>query len=147
MIVVRRVDNTDPLVQLALREMDKECFDAKKDASPSVETGTWWVAYDGKAPAGYCCLRESQSQPGWGYMSRAGVVEKYRGRGLQKRMIKTRLTHAKKLKMKGVVSDTAKYNVASSNSLIACGFKLYRPEWPWSFESALYWRVPLTPSR
>jgi len=31
-------------------------------------------------------------------------------------------------------------NVASANNLIKAGFKLYRPEKPWSFVNALYWR-------
>lgn len=139
---IRKVDNSDPLIQLMLKDMDKECLPGCPD--PEVGTGTWWVVLDKKQPVGYACIRESLRMLGWGYMSRAGVIPAYRGQGLQKRLIQTRLSYAKKAGWEGVVTDTSKDNVASSNSLIACGFRLYRPKFLWSFENALYWRKELS---
>jgi ribosomal protein S18 acetylase RimI-like enzyme len=120
-----------------MRELDKECF--PKDAPCDAAVGKWWLLLDGRKVAGYASLRNAPHQPGIAYLNRAGVVKEYRGRGLQKRLIRVRLAYAKRHGYKEAISDSASYNVASSNSLIACGFKLYRPRTLWSFRSALYW--------
>jgi predicted acetyltransferase len=78
-----------------------------------------------------------------GYLCRAGVLApKFRGRGLQKLMIQKRVTYARRRKWSVVVTDTHE-NLASANSLIACGFRLYAPDTKWSFETSLYWRKQL----
>jgi predicted acetyltransferase len=142
-IRIERVDNKDPMIQFLLRDMDKECFPSVGEASPQVDSGVWWIARDGKMPVGYACLRPSKQLSNWGYLSRAGVTAAYRGQGLQKRLIRVRLAYARAMGWEGVVTDTAKDNVASSNSLIASGFRLFRPRVAWSFDSALYWRIYL----
>ena len=146
-IRIKKVDNNDPLVQLMLRDMDKECFPSEGEAQPCVESGDWWVALDGKIPVGYACVRESKVRPGWGYHSRVGVVNTHRGKGLQRRLTRVLVSFAKRERMYGLITDTAKYNVVSSNNLIECGFRLYRPADPWSFESALYWQLPFAANR
>lgn len=136
-----KINTEDPLIQRALKELDKECFPADLPCDPSV--GTWWIMWDGKKVAGYASIKPSLGIPGAAYLSRAGVMPEYRGRGLQKRMIRVRLAYAKRNGFKEVVTDTSPGNVASSNSLIACGFKLFQPERLWSFRYGLYWRKKL----
>lgn len=146
-IRIKKVDNNDPLIQLMLKDMDKECFPSEGEAPPMVESGDWWVALDGKTPVAYACLRPSKQRPGWGYLSRAGVIESHRGKGLQRRLITTRIQHAKRENYYGLVTDTVKMNVNSSNNLIRSGFTLFRPAEPWSFDSALYWQLPFEATR
>ena len=143
-LAIRRVNNDKPDVQRLLLDMDTVCFpDRKNEASPLVDSGTWWVAYDGKKPAAYACIRPSYQRGDTAYLSRAGVLPAYRGKGLQKRLIRVRLAWARAEGYDRVVTDTVCGNVASSNSLIACGLRLFRPGYLWSFTNALYWQMDL----
>jgi predicted GNAT family acetyltransferase len=96
-------------------------------------------------PAGFCAIKQSSQSEFGGYLSRAGVLSQFRGCGLQKRMIKQRLQYAKQQGWAWVTTDTCE-NVASSNSLITCGFKMFKPEFPWSFAHACYWKKFLLPT-
>jgi hypothetical protein len=42
-----------------------------------------------------------------------------------------------------IVSDTADWNVASANNIIAAGYRLFVPANPWSFKTAHYWTKDL----
>lgn len=137
---VKKVDATNPAVWARITAMDAACF---ADGSPALESnvGAWWIATAGEEEAGYCGVRHTASV-GVGYLCRAGVLPKFRGAGLQKLFIRRRLAHAKAQGWTYVVTDTND-NPASANSLIACDFRLYRPESPWSFDTSLYWRKHL----
>lgn len=91
----------------------------------------------------FCGLRELSSSPGVWFLCRAGVLEAYRGKGLQKRMIRLRLRYAKAHRGKLAITYTTKENFASANSLISCGFRLYDPEWAWAGREMLYWQKDL----
>lgn len=119
-----------------LTELHQECFDG--DSLPDFDQEYWWLAYDDKEPIAFAGMHKSRSWHNVGYMCRVGVLPEYRGNGLQKRLIRTRLAHAKRHGWVAVITDTYD-NPPSSNSLISCGFKLYNPENPWSFKNALYW--------
>lgn len=136
---LKKVDATVPKVWARIVAMDAQCF---TDGSPALDNneGAWWIAYCGKEEAGYCGIRPTAS--GMGYLCRAGVLAKFRGRGLQKTLIRKRVAYAKSVGWHAVVTDTHD-NPASSNSLISCGFRLYNPEIKWSFSTALYWRKKL----
>jgi GNAT superfamily N-acetyltransferase len=69
----------------------------------------------------------------------AGVHEEYRGRGLQKRLIRARVRHAKRIGWKYAITYTID-NPPSENSLIGCGFKRYAPADPYVKGTANYWR-------
>lgn len=135
-IRIERVDLSDPLEQAVMKELDKICFPTDFPADTSY--GVWWLAWDGDKAAGYAAINPPLEgvRP---YLSRAGVLPEYRGQGIQKRLIRARLAYARKQGWREVVTDTSKDNVMSSNNLIGCGFRLFRPEVPWSFESGLYW--------
>lgn len=103
--------------------------------------GQWWLARSDGKDAGFCAIAPSKQFRDCAYLSRAGVMPDYRGKGLQQRMIRLRLRWAKSQGYRCVVTDTVPSNLASSNSLISCGFKLYRPSKPWAANGALYWRI------
>lgn len=137
---LKRVDATNTAVWAAITAMDARCF---TDGSPAIadNNGAWWIAYAGTEAAGYCGIRQGTA-PGRGYLCRAGVLPKFRGQGLQKALIRVRVAYARKQGWTCVVTDTHD-NPASANSLIACGFRLYRPEVRWSFDSSLYLKKDL----
>ena len=89
-----------------------------------------WVLRDNKRPIGYAAMRGcvAPANKGLAFFMRAGVLEEYRGRGLHKKLIKVRLRKAKQEGFDQVVTYVADWNCASSNSLVSCGFKLYRPQ-------------------
>lgn len=122
-------------------ELDRKCFYG--DEPVALEGAFWWLGYNdmGKAVA-FCGLRPCQTEvnDGYGYFIRAGVLRPYRGKGIQKRMIKARLRMAKKVGLKTCVTYVKGFNHASANSLIKCGFKLYSPQTKWGGKSALYFQ-------
>lgn len=124
--------------EVTLLTLQKECLPG--DEPLDARKGDWWVAEMDGEPVAFACLRPDRSDPATGYLARAGVLPKARGQGLQKRLIRVREARAKALGMKVVVTDTANFNVASSNSLIACGYKLYQPANRWGFADANYWK-------
>jgi predicted acetyltransferase len=95
-----------------------------------------WIGWDKKIPIAYCSLRHLD---GYTFLSRAGVIESHRGRGLQKRMIRLRAKASKRRGSTYIVTYTSQDNYASSNNLASCGFKMYEPEVKWSGSEFLYW--------
>jgi len=142
---VRSVDAEDPKTWALIVQMDHECFGYDAPALTD-NSGAWWIVYSEGTPAAYCAIKPSSNSEHGGYLSRAGVLEQFRGCGLQKKLIKQRLAYAKKQGWNWVVTDTCE-NAASGNSLIACGFRLFKPEYPWSFTHACYWKKFLLPKK
>jgi GNAT superfamily N-acetyltransferase len=112
------------------------------DEPMDANTGLWWIAKDGDKLAGFAGMIPSVRWMDTIYLCRAGVVPAFRGKGLQKRLIRARINKAKKLGYKWVITDTTD-NPASSNSLIGHGFKLFEPTKPWSFSNSLYFRLKI----
>lgn len=135
---LRRVNPAS--MQDALTLMQQECLpgDVPTEYRPD---DLWWVAYSGREPAGFCCIRPVPNHPGMWYMARAGVMPDYRGRGLQLRMLRTRIHAAKKAGATIIVSDCTAANSASANNLIRAGFRVYDPVYRWGLPSSIYWRL------
>lgn len=119
-----------------LKRLQRECLPC--DEIYDVSTGYWWIAYMDGTPIGFCGLKQLPQWPQTGYLCRAGVIPLFRGRGIQKRLIRVRMAYARRIGLENLVSDTHQ-NPASANSLIACGFKTYEPMNPWAFEDSIYW--------
>lgn len=104
----------------------------------------WWVALSpgGRLAVAYCGLAPSKQQLSAGYLCRAGVCPPHRGRGLQRAMIRLREKEARALGWARLVTDTT-YNTVSANNLIACGYRLFDPKYPWAFRDTLYWTKEL----
>ena len=135
---VRKVDIRVPSIQTTLTFLQKKIL--PEDTPYKTDRGHWWIAYaeDGK-PVGFAGIVRSTRWTDTGYLCRAGVMDGFTGHGLQKRLIDARLRQARKLGWNWCITDTTD-NPASSNSLIACGFKMYTPSNPWSFKNACYWK-------
>lgn len=134
MLQIKRVD---PLKYSdVLKRLQQECLPV--DELYDVRNGYWWIAYYKHIPVGFAGLSVVKSWPGAGYLCRSGVIHVFRGKGLQKRLIRVRARFAKELGLEYLISDTH-LNPASANSLIACGFKTYNPESPWAFDDSIYW--------
>lgn len=127
-----------------LMAVQARCF--PHDAPVNVTEDLWWIARDPEGnPAGFCglALGKFPGEPLTAYLCLAGVVPEHRGKGLQKRLIRARLTKAKQLSLGRVVTDTTTTNPASVNSLVACGFRQFLPTHPWRVPGALYWEKTL----
>lgn len=139
--VIRAANGKDAGTGALIRDMHDRIFE---DTAPQVvtEEGHWWIAWKGKEAAGFAGLRLSKTTPGTGYLHRSGVLPRHRGHGLQVRLIRMREAKARELGQKRMVTDTTD-NIASANSLIRAGYRLYRPEGKWAFVESLYWEKEL----
>jgi GNAT superfamily N-acetyltransferase len=69
-------------------------------------------------------------------------LQKYRGRGLQRRLMRAIEGQARRIGWESIVSDTTD-NLISANNFIRAGYRLYDPEVPWGWTNTLYWRKRL----
>jgi GNAT superfamily N-acetyltransferase len=133
-VLIRKVDGRKESTAHCLLWLQHETL-PMDDPLPADE-GHWWIAYQGGNPVAFASLKELAD--GVCYLSRAGVLPHARGKGLQKRLIRTRIRHAKRVGADTVVTDTSE-NPASANSLIAEGFRMYSPELRWALPTSAYW--------
>lgn len=104
------------------------------------ESNVYWICYDEYMhPIGFCGCRPLKYDPSTLYLSSAGVLSKYNGMGLHKRLINVRLRYAKRKKFKKVITYTSKDNFQSYSNLQKCGFKLYEPADRYAGDDFLYW--------
>ena len=87
-----------------IQKMDQLCF--PHDSRDIEEGDLWWVVPAGRGSlAAYGGLR-IVSDGRVGYLFRVGVLPEFRGRGLQRKLIRSRINHARKLGLERVVSYT-----------------------------------------
>lgn len=119
---VRKIRKTYKNIKL-LKEMDDFCFPEDDSLVMGLRKYHWWIVYENDIPvayAGACVYLSSLT------MVRAGVLPKYRGRGLQGAMIETRISYAQANKLEEVVTYTSKCNTASIKNLKRCNFIEYK---------------------
>lgn len=139
MSVQVRIRSVDGLEEAdSLEYMQLACLPT--DVLYPTNYGFWWIAYDGSDHVAFAGLKVLPYDTG--YLCRSGVMPKYRGLGLQARLIRARQIKARSVGLTTIVTDT-NFNPASANSLIRCGFKTYIPSEPWSFSTAIYWKKTL----
>jgi GNAT superfamily N-acetyltransferase len=144
MFRIKRVMEMSQTTEQAIRFLQKECLPLDTVLSP--KNGWWWMAYCDGRLAGFAAMLQSSKTPQAAYLARAGTLEAFRGRGLQKKLIRERLKFAKDLGMTQAITDTTD-NVASANALIATGFRMFEPDDPWGLSNTLYWRKSLAVQR
>jgi GNAT superfamily N-acetyltransferase len=134
---------TREIAPLAVLALDEECFPS--DYRPNLDRSLWWLVWSGTEAVGYAGLRvcESQQNKGLGFLSRAGVSAKHRGKGLQKRLIRAREAEARSLGIDEIVTYVISWNSPSINSLIGCGYKFYWPASKWGGAGSVYLRKRL----
>ena len=140
-LTVRKINIADSRMQELLSHLQKECL--PYDEPFDTTAGHWWLAFaaDGTA-LGFAGLVRTRRWADCGYLCRAGVVDAAQGFGLQKRLIRARIAYARRLGWSWLITDTYE-NPPSANSLISCGFKTYKPGWPWGADGVIYWRKKL----
>lgn len=139
---VRRIDATDEFWAEELHVLHGLCFvdkDCARLKDEDLEGGFWWLVFDEARPIAFAGVRPGIRNAGFGYLSRSGVHPKYRGQGIQRRLIRVREHYARKLNWKGCVTDTTN-NPPSANSLIHEGYKIFAPKHPWGYTNTIYWR-------
>lgn len=148
MYSIREVNPQDESVREALIEADLTCFrdTAWELRNRDLDEALWWICYDLEtdgAIAGYAAIKQSAKFGDCAYLFRAGVLPEYRGQGLQRRFLRVREAKARREGWVWAVTDCTADNLASCNSLISGGYKLYMPTRPWGLRGALYWRKHL----
>jgi len=99
----------------------------------------WWVVVENGKIIAYCgCLYSERVC----IFNRAWVYKKYRGQGLQRRMITTRLNAARK-KCYVAITYTLANNLISANNLIKRKFLLYEPHYKYVGDGVLYFKIDL----
>lgn len=132
----RLVDTSRAEVRSALVWMQAQIFPS--DEAIDTDTGYWWIAFDGDVPAAFAALRDVPSWPGSAYLARCGVLAKYRGQGLQRRLLRRREEFAREQGYDRLITTTYR-NPPSANNLISCGFKTYEPQTRWGAADTIYW--------
>jgi GNAT superfamily N-acetyltransferase len=133
-----------PLVAGDVARLDRLLFPG--DAPVKLDECWWWIIRNSKGEAvAFAGMRECKldCNKGLAMLTRAGVCEKYRGRGLHKQLIRARVSYAKKRGAQQVIAYVKGRNNSSANALIGCGLKLYTPESMFAGEATLYFRKPL----
>lgn len=140
---IREVDPFNKSVQAAIHRIHNLTFgDTAKLTKKDITKGYAWLVYYNGDVVAFALLAPSVTTPTGMYLSRVGVLEPYRGNGLQRRLIQVRERKARSLGKTVCLTDTTN-NVPSANSLIRSGYLLYRPDFPWAFPETLYWRKTL----
>jgi len=99
----------------------------------------WWVVVDARKIIAYCGCLYSE---GICIFIRAWVNARYRGKGIQSRMIKVRLKTAKQY-CYTAITYTTHNNVHSANNLFKNGFKMYIPQQKYVGKEMIYFRKDL----
>lgn len=106
---------------------------------PAWENNYVWLAYVDDEVAGFATMKKISGMS-YGYLERVAVLKKYRGKGIQKKLIDVRVKYARSQGWKGVLTYTTPDNYPSVNSLMHRGFSMYWPEWCWAGKEMLYFK-------
>lgn len=116
--------------------LDTQVFSRKDE--PCNPKHQWWVIREAGITMGYAGAAFI-SRLNYVYLSRAGVLPEFRGRGLHKRLLDARVKWAKKQGADAIITYTVADNARSANTLISRGFKWYVPEDAWAGRGVVYW--------
>lgn len=126
-----------------ISELDHQIFNPSEDDLLShyiLKRSTWWIAKLNNKAVGFCGVRILPSEPYGAYLVRAGVLKRYRGRGVHRRLLQVRVNWARRNKIEELVTYTVPSNHPSMNNLIRAGFTTYKPGYRWAGdEDVVYW--------
>lgn len=133
---VRKIQLTNTNLEI-LNNLEKICF--PKMPPYNKQSAVWWFVYDNNnTPIAFAGAKLWEPD-NYVYLCLSGVLPNCRGKGIQKKLINVRIKWAKSIGAKGCYTYTVPENYPSSNSLISCGFKLFKPAYKWGYEDGLYW--------
>ena len=126
-----------------LNMLDAACF--PEDELYPKDGCYWWIFFNVHGePLAFAGLKPLTGfNKGMGFLCRAGVLPGARGKGLQRRLIKVRVSYARRLKLREVVTYTSPHNYKSAANLLRARFKFYKPIQPWGVDGALYFNMEL----
>lgn len=101
----------------------------------------FWSVRDGEKPIGFCSLKPL-TEESTVYFSYSVIDKKYRGKGIQKKLIRSRLSWASRHGYSYAITETLKNNWPSITNLLRCGFHRYIPYSEWSYD-ALYFQTKI----
>lgn len=140
MIKFRKYETLNFAIKILVESLQITCLPDDDPIFP--EDGVWWVGYDNKQPIAFCVVRPSYQWKDTVYLARSGVLPYWRGKGLQKRMIRIRESYARRNGFVWAITDTTE-NPPSANSLARVGYQMFEPAKPWALDTSLYWRKKL----
>lgn len=133
--MVASPDSLDLESHQQLDELDRACLGDR--VYPKVG-GYWWLVFAKDQPVAYAgavLFPEYDAV----FLCRAGVLDGFRGHGLQRRLIRVRERLARKVGAKWCKTYTSFDNIHSANNLISCGYRMYRPPFIWGLSNGCYW--------
>jgi GNAT superfamily N-acetyltransferase len=130
------VDGSRPKMNALLQYMQLETMPYDEIIDPA--DGYWWLMRKGTHPAAFLGMTKVDDMPNAGYIARVGVLSEFRGKGLQKHLMRVAERRARQLGWTRLISTTLN-NPPSANSFIACGYKTYEPAGPWGYTGTIYW--------
>jgi GNAT superfamily N-acetyltransferase len=108
-----------------------------------MERGHWWIAYHLGVPAAFAGIVPFEGFPGVGYLKRAYVMPKHRGRGLQRSLLEVREAKARHIGWTLLVSECSADNVFSARNFQRAGYTQFDPEQRWGAPNSVYWKKDL----
>lgn len=138
MVRIREVDGHDDEIAETLVDLHRLTF-FDGAPIPEFDRGHWWLARHEAAAVAFAGVVASTHACNAGYFCRVGVLQRYRGHGLQLRLMRALEWRARQNGWNAVVSDTTD-NLASANNFIRAGYRLYQPRIPWAWSNTVYWR-------
>jgi GNAT superfamily N-acetyltransferase len=124
-----------------LNVLDALCF--PEDPLYPKDGCYWWIVFNERGSAiAFAGLKPlTGHNKGMAFLCRAGVGPEARGLGLQRRLIKTRVSYARRLKLTQVITYTSRENYKSAANLLRSGLKFYTPVQEWGVAGALYFNM------
>ena len=123
MISFRRALSREDAALIA--QMDVVCFPI--DTPAEFAGANWFIGWDGDRPAAYCAWKIVDHDEPVGFHYRGGVMPDWRGRGLQRQMLRLREAEMREQGIARAVTYTDADGAASMRNLIAEGYRPYVP--------------------
>jgi len=121
-----------------IQKMDKICFPDEETPLIGKREYHWWIVYLDKVPIAYAGAREYLS---FFFLTRVGVLPEYRGNGIQKMLIASRVDFSKSLNIREVITYTSKCNSFSISNLKLIGFEIWKEQILNFGDDFLYWKL------
>lgn len=138
-----KLNNT--LIESSISKIDRICFPYDdKLSDKAIKNSWWWFATHKDNIVGFAGLGFWRKEESIGFLCRAGVIPKYQGFGIHKKLIIARIKFAKKLGMESLVTYTVSDNYKSMNSLVANQFRFFKPEIRSEGKDMMYFKLELS---
>lgn len=105
----------------------------------------WWLVCDGKGRSvGFGGMQVYNWKKPFGFVFLTGILPEHRNQGLKKRLVRAMEKKLRSLGIYRLVSYASYWNLASANSLLSMGYKLYTPSDPaWGLKWSYFLRKEL----